>query len=54
MRKYFKNLYRALIGKSSSSQVDDLLDFMSTFRDKFSPGILRFSSDGKGIKNRIA
>ncbi len=45
MKIYFKNLYKTLIGKPSS---EDLLDFISTFEDKFSSGILRYHSTGFG------
>lgn len=45
MKRYFKNLYKALIGKPSS---EDLLDFISTFEDKFSSGILHYNSTGFG------
>lgn len=33
---------------NSESTLSDLLDFLSKFKDKYSPGILRLHSDGSG------
>ncbi len=48
MRNYFRNLYKALIGKTHNNQINLLLNYITTFSDKFSAGILRLESNGSG------
>lgn len=48
MRNYFRNLYKALIGKTPNNQANLLLNYITTFSDKFSAGILRLERSGSG------